>query len=236
MSDKRFPDLLLDSDDSAVNELWKTLGEAEHEEPSARLRQAFYQKLEQASRPTPATKLRNLLGFSGNAGWITATACLLAGLGAGQLLGGAGDDAGERLAALEQNVAMLNRSLVLDRLQNDEPGKRLLGVIDAAYLVAEDADIAMALLHLASSDRVDSIRSAAIEALGPQIKSPAIGIRLMDALQHSRSPMVQLALIDLVLRNGSEEQVGQLLEIAEGGLLFPDLQRHVLTSLGRETA
>lgn len=236
MSDKRLPDLPLGSDDPAENELWKVLGDVEHDEPPARLRQGFYKKLERANQPNPAMKLQDLLGLRGNAGWLTAAACLLVGLGAGQQLGDAGDDASERLAALEQNVAVLNRSLVLDRLQNDQPGKRLLGVIDAAYLAADDTDIATALLGLATTDRVDSIRSAAIESLGSQINSPAIGAPLMDALQQADSPMVQLAFIDLVLRKGSDEQVRQLLELAEEGRLYPDLERHVLTSLGRETA
>ena len=235
MSEKRPSGLPLGSDDPAENELWKVLGDVEHEEPSAQLRQDFYEKMARATEPGLTRKLGELLGFSGNVGWLTAAACVLAGLGTGQLLGGAADDASERLAALEHNVAVLNRSLVLDRLQNDQPGKRLLGVIDAAYLAADDTDIAMALLGLATNDRVASIRSAAIESLGSQINSPAIGAPLMDALQQADSPMVQLALIDLVLRNGSDEQVRQILELAEDGRLYPDLERHVLTSLGRET-
>ncbi len=87
MSDKKLTDLPLGSDDTAENELWNVLGEIEAEEPSAGLRAGFYRKLEQASRPTPIARLRDLLGFSGNGGWITATACLLVGLGSGQLLG-----------------------------------------------------------------------------------------------------------------------------------------------------
>ena len=235
MTESNFPDLPEGIDSTRENELWNVLGEVEHEQPSARMRQEFYENLEQASQSGMVSKLRNFLGFSGNTGWLTAAACMLVGVGAGQMVGSiVSVDEGARFAALEQNVSMLNRNLILDRLQNDQPGKRLRGVMDAAYLVEQDPDIANTLLSLAANDRVDSIRSAAVESLGAQIKSPAIGVQLMGMLQNSESPLVQLALVDLVLRNGSDEQISQLLKLANEELLFPDLQRHVLTSLKRE--
>ena len=104
-SDKRTSDLPLGSDDAAENKLWDALATMETEEPSSNLRQGFYQKLEQASRPTLVSKLRDLLGFSGNTGWITATACLIAGIGAGQMLATTDTEAGRvrcRLCPLRQ--------------------------------------------------------------------------------------------------------------------------------------
>jgi len=236
MSDKKLPNLPLDSDDDAEKKLWDALGKFDAEEPSANLRRGFYRELEDANRPTAMTKLRDLLGISSNTGWLTAAACLLVGLGAGQLLEDtSGDDTG-RLAALEQNVSVLNRTLILDRLDNDSAGKRLRGVIDAAYFAADDAEITRALLQRATEDRVHSVRAAAIDALGPQIGTPSIGSTIMESIQQAGSPLVQLALIDLVLRNGNAQQINQLLKLAEDGKLYPDLSRHVLTSLKRDTA
>jgi hypothetical protein len=39
-----------------------------------------------------------------------------------------------------------------------------------------------------------------------------------------------------VLRYGNDEQVDELLALAEQGRLHPDLERHVLTTLKRDTA
>ncbi len=236
MSDKKLPNLPLDSDDAAEKELWTALGKIDAGEPSANLRRGFYRKLEDVNRPTAMTKLRSLLGFSGNTGWLTAAACLLVGLGVGQLFEKtSGDDIG-RLAALEQNVSVLNRTLILDRLDNDSAGKRLRGIIDAAYFAADDAEITRALLQRATEDRVHSVRAAAIDALGPQLGTPSIGRTIMESIQQAESPLVQLALVDLVLRNGNKLQISRLLELAEDGKLYPDLSRHVLTSLKRNTA
>ena len=234
MSDKKSSKLPFDGENAAEAEMWDALGDVPDYEPSPHLRQRFYRKLETASRPTMAERLRDWLGFSGNTGWLTATACVLIGLGAGQMLGEPTVDDGLRLAALEENVSMLNRSLILDRLDNSTASKRLRGVMDAAFVVGNDAEIANALLLRATEDRVPSVRSAAIEALGSQLSTPAVGRRLMDLLQQAESPLVQMALVDLVLRNGSAQQLIQLQKLADDGLLNPDLAKHVSTSLKRD--
>jgi hypothetical protein len=223
-------------EDASERALWQALGEMEPEEPSPRLRQGFYRRLERASRPTRLERLRDALGFRGNAGWLTAAACLLVGVGMGRLADNAGTDAGARLAALEENVTVLNRRLILDRLDSEIPGKRLRGVLDAAYVAGDDAEIAQALLVRATGDRVPSVRSAAIDALGSSIDTPSVGRQVMDLLQQAESPIVQLALVDLVLRYGNDEQVDEVLALAEQGYLHPDLKRHVLTTLKRDTA
>jgi len=233
MSNKETKELPFDGETAEESQLWKALGDIPGEEPSPQLRQNFYRNLEKASRVSISTQLRGLLGFSGNMGWLTATACILIGLGAGQLVGSPADD-DTRLVALEENVSMLNRNLILDRLENDTASKRLRGVMDAAALVGDDEEITTALLLRATDDRVRSVRTAAITALGPRMAAPAIGSRLMELLRSTESPLVQLALVDLVLRNGSNQQISELQKLADDGLLHPDIASHVLTSLEGE--
>jgi len=92
MSDKNYPGLSPDTDNAAEKELWEVLGRVQREEPTSQLRQRFYRELDRASQPGLSTRLRDLLGFSGNAGWLTATACLLLGIAGGHLLSGTGVD------------------------------------------------------------------------------------------------------------------------------------------------
>jgi len=226
----RFP---FEGENTSEDALWNALGDLADAEPSPQLRQNFYRELERASRPSLSERLRIFLGFSGNTGWITVAASVLVGLAAGQLLNAPADET-LRLAALEENVSILNRNLILDRLENDTASKRLRGVMDAAYVVGEDAEIANALLLRATNDPVPSVRSAAIGALGSQLGTPAVGKPLMDLLQLAESPLVQLALVDLVLRNGNDRQIAQLLQLADDGLLHPDIARHVATTLKRD--
>lgn len=224
-----------DSGDPIEQRLWSELGNLPREVPSADLRRSFYTELERATaRPWPV-RVRGWLGLSGTRGWVTAAACVLVGVGMGQMRSGSGDAEPVRLAALEENVALLNRELILDRLQDATPGQRLRGVIDAEMFVRDDLEIAQALLERATEDRVQSVRSAAIGALGPSLTSAAVGRELMDLLENAESPLVQLALVDLVLRNGSNSQLQYLLQLADAEKLHPDLVEHVKNSLGRET-
>ncbi len=65
--------------------------------------------------------------------------------------------------------------------------------------------------------------------------SSRLSNELMNLLASAESPLVQLALVDLVLRNGSNSQLEYLLQLADTGRLHPDLVKHVNKSLGRES-
>ena len=236
MVEKKVSKLPLDFDDESGNELWDALGELDRELPSDGLRRSFHEKLEQASRRNWFDNLRDALGLRSNAGWLTAAACAMAGLAVGHFTGTVDGSDGARLAALEQNLTLLNRRLILDRLEDQAPGTRLRGVMDAASYAGDDAEIADALLVRAMKDRVPSVRSAAIDALGASTNASAVGERIMEQLEQADSPIVQLALVDLVLRYGNEDQIDQLLTLAGQDRLHPDLKRHVFATLQGDTA
>lgn len=235
MSDRKNPSLPFESSDASEQALWQALGDLPSAEPPADLRRSFYNDLEKAGSASWGRRLRSWFGLGTNAGWVTATACLLIGFGAAQLSTEKVIVEPDRLVALEENIALLNRELVLDRLRDDAPGTRLLGVHAASSLVQDDDEIAQALLVRASQDRSKSVRSAAIDALGPQLNSASVGDELMRLLESAESPIVQLALADLVLRNGNQQQLGRLLLLANEERLHPDLVKHVKKSLGSET-
>ena len=235
MSENKITNVPFETENPAEQKLWAALGDMPREVPSANMRRDFYRELDRASETRWPERLRLWLGLNSNAGWLTAAACVLLGIGMGQMLTDSESGEPARLAMLEENVALLNRQLILDRLEDATAGKRLRGVIDAAYVVQDDAEIARALLLRATQDRVQSVRSAAIDALGPRLNSAAVGNELMTLLVDAESPLVQLALVDLVLRNGSNAQLELLLDLANRGQLHPDLIRHVKNSLGSES-
>jgi len=231
MPDKNTPSLPFESGDANEQKLWAALAGLPRTEPSTRLRQGFYDQLEHAGAEHWSGRLRKWLGLGSNSGWLTAAACVLLGFGTAQLLGEPRAPESDRLAALEQSVATLNRELVLDRLRADAPGTRLQGVYQASGFAQDDAEIVQALLQRATQDRAASVRSAAIDALGPQLGSAAVGNELMDLLEHTDSPIVQLALVDLVLRNGNRQQLALLVKLADEQRLHPDLATHVQNSI-----
>ena len=235
MSDKNTTHLPFESSDSNEQKLWEALEGLPRGEPSDDMRRTFYRELDRASSMRWSHKIQAWLGINNNTGWVTATACVLIGFGAAQIASQQTNTESARLALLEDNIALLNRELILDRLQDDTAGTRLMGIHDASYVVQNDSEIAQALLQRATSDRSLSVRSAAIDALGSQLGSSTMGAELMNLLSEADSPIVQLALVDLVLRNGSTDQLDQLLILSQNNHLHPDLVRHVKNSLGGES-
>ena len=239
MPDRHPPSLPFESSDADEQRLWAALADLPRAEPSPGLRRRFYHGLEAAGTRTWSGRLRDWLGLGERGGWVTAAACLLLGFGVAQVVAlrdtGTSDGGADRLVALEENVALLRRELIIDRLQDESAGKRLKGVVEAGQVVAEDREVARALLSRAVDDPSLSVRSAAIDALGPQLATREVGEELMKLLESADSPIVQLALVDLVLRHGDREQVGELRALAEAGRLHPDLVAHVRNALGGQT-
>jgi len=223
---ERKPGVPFEGDDPAERELWGSLQGISQPEPPPRVRRKFYEELDRRGGRMRAAPWWERLGFAGVRGLATAMGCVIAGLAVGVLLKN-GEVERTELADLQAQVTELNRNLILDRLENVSASKRLLGVIDAAGVAQHDAEITRALLSRAVDDRVYSVRAAAIDAIGPRVNTPAVGHELMGLLEKSESPIVQLALVDLVLRHGSAQQVEELLQLSERGVLHPELEQYV---------
>lgn len=236
MSEKENRGVPFESDDREERRLWQALEGISQPEPPPRLRRRFYGELDRLGRQTPFERWSRRIGVIGVRGVVTALSCAVAGIVVGILLGDSDSIERSELTDLQQQVAQLNRNLILDRLENVSASKRLLGVIDAAGMAENDTEIARALLSRAVDDRVYSVRAAAIDAIGPQLNTPAVGEELMALLEKTDSPLVQLALVDLVLRHGNAQQIERLERLSESGALHPDLAQHVKTAVWRDRA
>jgi len=217
-------------------QLWEQLQGIPQAEPSRLLRQGFYRALDKASKPAWTDHVRQLLGLSGTPGLITAFASLFIGLAAGLMLNTSPAVDTQEFSALQQQVSTLHRNLVMDRLNSASANTRLLGVVDATGLAEQDTEIAHALLKVARDDTVYSVRSAAIEALGSQLASADVGYELMALFEQNQSPLVQLALVDLVLRYGNPMQLERLRELSRSEMLTPELTEYVQSAIGGQSA
>ncbi len=222
--------LPFESSDKSEQDLWNALQEIPLEDPSSQLRRRFYNSLHEAASPSIVERFAHWLGMRSNGGWVTIAACLAIGFGVAHLTDQQASEPG-RLLALEENLASLQRELILDRLQDTSASTRLRGVVEASQLAPNDQLVAQALLDRATQDRSISVRSAAIDALGSQITTREVGQEVMQLLEEADSPIVQLALVDLVLRHGSAQQLDALQELADSAKLHPDLVQHVNRSL-----
>ncbi|NND45805.1 MAG: HEAT repeat domain-containing protein [Xanthomonadales bacterium] len=235
MPEDQRPSLPFEASESSERKLWAALSELPRAEPPPGLRREFYRRLERAGAPGWGTALARRLFPGGNPGWLTATACVLLGFGVAQIVSIPEPGVSPRVASLEQDVALLQRELILDRLQDATAAKRLQGVNAAARVAHQDAEIVRALLFRANQDQTPAVRAAAIEALGAQLGNAPVSNELMRLLESTDSPIVQLALVDQVLRHGTGPQLRQLESLANAGRLHSDLAAHVRNSIRSET-
>jgi HEAT repeat protein len=233
MSEKEQHGVPFSSDHAEEQRLWNELANVAQPTPSMDLRRRFYAELDRRLESAPPRWRSGWLSLIGLRGLSAAVVCLAVGILVGRLWPESTLVGDTQLAELQQQVAILNRNLILDRLENVSANKRLLGVMEAGTVAENDSEVARALLTRAVEDRVHSVRSAAIDALGPQVNTPAVGDELMALLEKTESPLVQLALVDLVLRHGNAQQLDRLLQLSDRGVLHPDLVEHVKAAVER---
>ena len=116
MSDRKNPSLPFESSDAAEQKLWQALGDLPQAEPGANLRRSFYNELEKANSLSWGGRIRAWLGLSTNAGWVTATACLLIGLACATPFPTEGLREGMTVAELPSPISAHRRPL--DRLRS----------------------------------------------------------------------------------------------------------------------
>jgi len=193
----------------ALAETWRMLGLLETGEPSPALRPRFYDSLEAyrqgLASAAPVSMGRRPFFDGGARGWTApvfqlacAAALLIVGMVVGQWLSlrdrGQGD-----LARLQDEVRGMRQMVTLSLLQQQSAGERLRGV-DYAYRVEQsDTQVLSALLHAVNHDPNVNVRLAAVDALRKFAASPEVRNTLDQALAKQDSPLVQIALIDLIV-------------------------------------
>jgi len=193
---------------AALSETWEMLGLLEHEQPSEALRARFYQSLEAYRQglesAAPAPPKRRF--FDWGAGWMHSpafqfawsAALLIVGLGVGQWLGQR-DRGRQDLTQLQDEVHHMRQLVTLSLLQQQSASERLRGVDYAFRVDQSDTQVLTALLHAVNYDPNVNVRLAAVDALRKFSGSPAVRGSLDQSLVKQDSPLVQLALIDLIV-------------------------------------
>ncbi len=143
--------------------------------------------------------------------WQAAAAAVLlaAGVLGGRYLGPRGQQAagGSEIAQLRGQVESLRQMVALSLLDQQSASSRLRGVTYSYQIAQPDREVEQALLHAANRDSNVNVRLAAVDALSKFAGDAAIRRALADSLSVQDSPLVQVALIDVMaLANAHEAE------------------------------
>ena len=215
-----------------LNAVWRGLGSLPEPEPDPAMRGRFLEVLEayQAGRASgPGRQVMNL-PHKWQAG--LAFALLLVGVCLGRYVAeprGASPD----VARLQGQVESLRQLVTLSLLQEQSPSSRLRGVTYSYQMAQPDAQVEQALLYAVNHDSNVNVRLSAVDALEKYAANPRIRRALADAVPVQDSPLVQIALVDLLVQLNDKEAAPALRKLAQDAQADNQVRQHAAWAIQR---
>jgi len=103
------------------------------------------------------------------------------------------------LAQLRDEVRNMQQLVTISLLQQQSASERLRGVSWSYQIGSADTEVQSALLQTLNYDPNVNVRLAAVDAVARYAEAPAVRQALLDALPRQSSPLIQIALVDLMV-------------------------------------
>jgi hypothetical protein len=100
---------------------------------------------------------------------------------------------------LREEVRHTRQLVALSLLQQQSASERLKGVDWSNRMTRPDPQVLSALLHTVNYDQNVNVRLAALDALHQSANNEMVRRGLVESLDRQTSPLVQIALIDLLV-------------------------------------
>ncbi len=229
--------------------LWKELAQLPIAQPSAALRANFEAMLgayREGRRQQSRAASRAFGAWSGwtagdwlrpaIAGVLAALALLVVGFFAGRYGTAANApqvQAQAQLAEMRTELGNMRQLVVLSMLQQQSAAERLQGVSYSTKVAHSDPQILAELLHTLRYDPSVDVRLAALDALSRHGNQPQVRSGLLDALQPQQSPLVQIALIDLLVELHDAGARGQLQRFQQDLHVDPSVRERAAWALSK---
>jgi hypothetical protein len=132
-----------------------------------------------------------------------------------------------QMARLQDEVSGMRQMVALSLMQQQSASQRLEGVSWSTRLQQPDPQILSALLHTLRSDPSVDVRLASLDALGRYAGQPEVRRELVNSLEGKQSPLVQVALIDLLVDLHDRNAVPQLKQFQQDPKVDPTVRKRV---------
>ncbi|HEY3127830.1 MAG TPA: zf-HC2 domain-containing protein [Acidobacteriota bacterium] len=204
----------------ALSEIWHKLGALPDEQPSPLLRVRFEAMMEAyrvgSRQARPGISWAETLHHWWGRLWperpglqfATAVTLLILGLFAGHLL--VPPRSSDELSELRNEVRSMRQLVALSLLKQESASERLKGVDWSYQMQRPNKEVLTALLNTVKYDSTVNVRLAAVDALHQFADEPIVRQGLIEALRMQDSPLVQIALIDLMVEIREQRAVDVL--------------------------
>jgi HEAT repeats/Putative zinc-finger len=224
-------------------DLWQKLELLPAEEPSVDLRLRFDQMLatdgESQGARFPRFKKRiwpTWMHPIPLRSWVLrvvmALLCLIVGFWAGRY----GSDHAEsrhELAAMRSKLTNLHQSIALMLMQEQSASERLRGVTLSLHEKQPGSTVLSALLYTLRHDPSVDVRLAALDAVSRCQDQQVVRDGLVEALKGQQSPLVQVALIDLMVDLKESSVLPTLQRLAKDQTLNQTVRQRAVWAIQR---
>ena len=217
-----------------LNAVWRGLGSLPEPEPDPAMRARFLEMLEayQAGRASGPAGRRQVMELPHKWQAGLAFALLLVGVCLGRYVAeprGASPD----VARLQGQVESLRQLVTLSLLQEQSPSSRLRGVTYSYQMAQPDTQVEQALLYAVDHDSNVNVRLSAVDALQKYAVNPQVRRALADAVPVQDSPLVQIALMDLLVQLNDKEAAPALRKLAQDAQADNQVRQHAAWAIQR---
>jgi anti-sigma factor ChrR (cupin superfamily) len=170
-----------------------------------------------AAAQAPQKAAAQVVQFPARPVWKVAIAAglLAAGIFAGRSLPPAGAGGSPEMAQLRGQVEGLRQMVALSMLQGQSPSARMRGVTYSEQIPQPDKQVLDALLQAVNHDSNVNVRLSAVDALQKFAADPELTRAMVDAIPAQDTPLVQIALIDMLVQLNARGATADLARIAK---------------------
>jgi anti-sigma factor RsiW len=149
--------------------------------------------------------------------WQAAMAAglLLGGILFGRYLPQPDRGVNSELTQLRAQVGSLRQLVALSMLQQQSASARMQGVSYSEKVVQPDPQVLDALLQVVNHDSNVNVRLSAVDALQRFATGPEVARAMVNSIPDQDSPLVQIALIDMLVQLDARNAVPDLARISE---------------------
>ncbi|HYC84482.1 MAG TPA: HEAT repeat domain-containing protein [Chryseosolibacter sp.] len=195
-----------------LKEILHVMDHASRLEPSTKLKAGFESILNEEVKSSGRGKT---VSFYGNFYRIAAAVALLVVGGSIGFWISKYNEQQAHMIAIQNDLANTRR-LMLAMLNDDQSAsKRIQGVNQTIGLETVDAQLVNALVNRLNQDPNSNVRLAALEALSRFLDEPNVKAKLIKSLETQNDPVVQIALIQLMVQIKEKSVIKELERIVD---------------------
>lgn len=231
-----------------ITSTWTRLGVLPEEQPGPNLRENFYSMLESYEEKIEKKKsfslkqlFKNLLPVRPAVQWAFTLIFIVAAFTSGYFIapGTPGQSPEDRLQPQEKTELLqlrnesrqMRQQLTLALLTQESPSQRLKGLTFSSTVKEPGKPMLEALLYTLNNDPNVNVRLSAVDALYLFATHPMVKKGIAESLPKQESPLVQMALIDLVTELREKQAAESLKKLIEQKKLNPHVRKKAKNSL-----